>query len=243
MFLLSKAKLSTHIIEFMSNEWIRNSLISFGLILGLLVVARFLTNKQNTYISYTMAILLFITSIASPLRTYLSGHYSIAVDLPLHLCGISAILCSVLPFIKRKQGLFDFVFYTGIIGGVMGILTPQMTDYDGSLYVYFVFYIRHITIFVMPIFMLQNCNIKLSKQSMFRTFLILNVLLVFIMPFNFYIGGNYMYLAQPPQVDNPLVIGEWPYYVIWFEVFVVLLLIVLYNLSKISFKKRVEQAV
>ena len=52
-----------------------------------------------------------------------------------------------------------------------------------------------------------------------------------------------MYLARPPQVDNPLVVGEWPYYVIWFEVFVVLLLILLYNLTKISFKKRVEQAV
>jgi len=30
------------------------------------------------------------------------------------------------PFLKNKQGLFDFVFYTGIIGGIMGILTPQM---------------------------------------------------------------------------------------------------------------------
>ena len=63
------------------------------------------------------------------------------------------------------------------------------------------------------------------------------------MPFNFYIGGNYMYLAQPPQVENPLVIGPWPYYIIGFEVFVVLLLVLLYSLSKISLKKRVQQAV
>ena len=57
------------------------------------------------------------------------------------------------------------------------------------------------------------------------------------MPFNFYFGANYMYLAEPPKVNNPLIIGEWPYYVIWFEVFVVLLLLLLFYLSKISFRK------
>ena len=73
---------------------------------------------------------------------------------------------------KNKQGLFDFVFYTGIIGGVMGILTPQMSDYDGSFYVYFVYYIRHVFIFIIPIFMLQNFGLKPRKKSMVRTFLI-----------------------------------------------------------------------
>jgi hypothetical integral membrane protein (TIGR02206 family) len=184
-----------------------------------------------------MGIALFMSSIISPLRTYFVGNFSIAVDLPFHLCGISAFICSVVPFLKNKQRLFDFVFYTGIIGGIMGILTPQMSDYDGSFYVYFVFYMRHILIFTMPIYMLRNLGLSLTKKSMVRTFVILNLLLAFIMPFNFIVGGNYMYLAEPPQVNNPLIIGEWPYYVIWFEVFVVLLLLLLYYLSKISFRK------
>ena len=162
---------------------------------------------------------------------------------PAYICFLSLHAHVHIFLLKNKQPLFDFVFYTGIIGGFMGILTPQMSDYDGSFYVYFVFYIRHIFIFTMPIFMLQNLNLRPRKQSMLKTFLILNILLAFIMPFNFYIGGNYMYLAQPPQVENPLVIGPWPYYIIGFEVFVVLLLVLLYSLSKISLKKRVQQAV
>ena len=28
-------------------------------------------------------------------------------------------------------------------------------------------------------------------------------------------GGNYMYLARIPAVDNPIVFGEWPYYIIY----------------------------
>ena len=221
----------------MSEEWIRNTFFSTVIILALLVSSSYLKKQVNIYITYIMGIALFVSSITSPLRTYLAGNFSIAVDLPFHLCGISAFICSIMPFLKNKQGLFDFVFYTGIIGGIMGILTPQMSDYDGSFYVYFVFYMRHILIFTMPIYMLRNLGLSLTKKSMVRTFVILNILLAFIMPFKFIVGGNYMYLAEPPQVNNPLIIGEWPYYVIWFEVFVILLLVLLYYLSKISFRK------
>ena len=236
MFILSDTKAITYTIEILSEEWVRNTIVSFLIIFSILALARFSTKQQNIYFTYFMGVVIFLSSIISPIRTYISGNFSIAVDLPFHLCGISALICSVIPFVKKKQGLFDFVFYTGIIGGIMGILTPQMTDYDGSFYVYFVFYVRHIIIFTMPIFLLQNLNLKLSKKSMIKTFLILNLMLVFIMPFNFYTGGNYMYLAEPPQVNNPLVIGQWPIYILWFEVFVIIFLIILYNLSRISLK-------
>ena len=237
MYILSNTTNTNHIVEVMSEEWIRNTFFSTVIILALLVGSSYLKKQVNIYITYIMGIALFVSSITSPLRTYLAGNFSIAVDLPFHLCGISAFICSIMPFLKNKQGLFDFVFYTGIIGGIMGILTPQMSDYDGSFYVYFVFYMRHILIFTMPIYMLRNLGLSLTKKSMVRTFVILNILLAFIMPFNFIVGGNYMYLAEPPQVNNPLIIGEWPYYVIWFEVFVILLLVLLYYLSKISFRK------
>ena len=237
MDILSNITNTNHIVEVMSDEWIRNTFFSTVIIFVLLIGSSYLKKQVNIYITYIMGIALFLSSIISPLRTYFAGNFSIAVDLPFHLCGISAFICSVMPFLKNKQRLFDFVFYTGIIGGIMGILTPQMSDYDGSFYVYFVFYMRHILIFTMPIYMLRNLGLSLTKKSMVRTFVILNILLAFIMPFNFIVGGNYMYLAEPPQVNNPLIIGEWPYYVIWFEVFVILLLVLLYYLSKISFRK------
>ena len=243
MFILSDTKAITYTIEILSEEWVRNTIVSFLIIFSILALARFSTKQQNIYFTYFMGVVIFLSSIISPIRTYISGNFSIAVDLPFHLCGISALICSVIPFVKKKQGLFDFVFYTGIIGGIMGILTPQMTDYDGSFYVYFVFYVRHIIIFTMPIFLLQNLNLKLSKKSMIKTFLILNLMLVFIMPFNFYTGGNYMYLAEPPQVNNPLVIGQWPIYILWFEVFVIIFLIILYNLSRISLKYSAKNSV
>ena len=211
----------------------RNNIIALISMLLVLALGRFLNKKQNTYVLYAMGLILVFSSIYSPLRSYSMGDWNTATDLPLHLCGISGLICAILPFLKRKQLLFDFVFYTGIIGGIMSMLTPQMNSYDGSQFAYLEYYVRHSIILVMPIYLLQNYGMELTKKSMMRTFITLNVLLAIIMPFNFYVGGNYMYLAEPPQVDNPLVIGQWPYYVLWFEVFMIVLLLLLFYLSKI----------
>ena len=227
----------------MSDEWVRNNLTALALILAVLVVGRFLNKKQNTYVLYVMGAVLVFSSIYNPLRSFFLGDWNTATDLPLHLCGISGVICAVLPFLKRKQALFDFVYYTGIIGGVMSMLTPQMNSYDGSQFVYIEYYVRHSIILVMPIYLLQNYGMELSKKSMVKTFMNLNILLAIIMPFNFYVGGNYMYLAEPPQVKNPLVIGEWPYYVLWFEVFMVLLLLLLYYASKIRLNRNFKPTV
>ena len=50
-----------------------------------------------------MAVVLFLTSIVSPMRTYIMGNFSLAVDLPFHLCGISALICAVIPFLKSPE--------------------------------------------------------------------------------------------------------------------------------------------
>ena len=221
----------------MTEEWVRNNFIALISMLLVLVLGRFLNKKQNTYVLYSMGLILVFSSIYSPSRSYLMGDWNTATDLPLHLCGISGLICAILPFLKRKQVLFDFVFYTGIIGGIMSMLTPQMNSYDGSQFAYLEYYVRHSIILVMPIYLLQNYGMELTKKSMIRTFITLNILLAIIMPFNFYVGGNYMYLAEPPQVKNPLVIGEWPYYVLWFEVFMIVLLLVLFYSSKIRLRQ------
>lgn len=233
----SNSSYPIYIIEFMSEEWIRNNVVALISILAVLTSARFFSKQQNRYVTYIMGMILIFSSVFSPLRVYLLGDWNIATDLPLHLCGISGLICAVIPFLKHKQRLFDFVFYTGIIGGIMSMLTPQMNGYDGSLFAYGEYYLRHSIILIMPIYMLQNLDMRLSKDSIVRTFLALNILLAIIMPLNFAIGGNYMYLAEAPQVDNPLVIGEWPYYILWFEFFMVILLVLLFSLSRVPLFK------
>tara|TARA_B100000497_G_C7681871_1_gene412616 strand:+ start:179 stop:856 length:678 start_codon:yes stop_codon:yes gene_type:complete len=218
----------------MSDEWILNNSLVLLFIILFLVLGYFLSTKNNIRITYLMGVILFCSSVLTPLRTAVNGQWNIVTDLPLHLCGISGLICSFLPFIKRKQFLFDFVFYSGIIGGIMSVLTPQMNGFDGSCFSYLEYYVRHVLILLLPLFMFRNLGIQPSKYSTLRSFLILNILMVIIMPLNFYLGSNYMYLAEPPQVNNPLVIGVWPYYLLWFELFILGLMAAFYGLTRLK---------
>ena len=39
-------------------------------------------------------------------------------------------------------------------------------------------------------------------------------------------GGNYMYLARIPNVGNPFVFGEWPFYLIYLNIIGVILMLI-----------------
>ncbi len=83
---------------------------------------------------------------------------------------------------------------------------------------------------LVPLYMFYNLDYKLSKYSWLKTFGILNILMIFILPLNFLIGkgSNYMYLYEAPQIKNPLVFGDWPYYIINWEIIIIVLFYVTY---------------
>ena len=118
--------------------------------------------------------------------------------------------------------MFEFLFYAGIIGGIQAFLTPQINNFDGSNYEYIEYHFSHAGIILLPIFMYNYLNYEITKFSWLRVVLYLNVVLMIVMPLNFQIDSNYMYLAYPPNVNNPLIIGEWPYYVIYWEFIIVI---------------------
>ena len=142
------------------------------------------------------------------------------------------MICCVLPFIKKKEKLFEFVYYTGIIGGVMAILTPQMNYFDGTIRYFLNYYVSHSLIIILPIFMFLHLDMKLPRLSWFKLWVNLNILMAIIMPISFLLGSNYMYVNDPPQVDNPLVIGEWPYYILLWEVFILIIAYMTYSISR-----------
>jgi uncharacterized membrane protein YwaF len=42
-------------------------------------------------------------------------------------------------------------------------------------------------------------------------------------------GGNYMFLMEPPEVSNPLVFGEWPWYIINISIIGLILMCLAYT--------------
>ena len=230
---------STFAIEFMSNEWIRNASITIVLSSIYYYYIYNLEKNKITNILKISALVILTMTLSYHIILILNDLWTFKEDLPLHLCSVSALICCLIFFVKKKQYLFEFVFYCGIIGGLMAILTPQITLYDGNYFFYIMFYFKHASIIIIPILLMYKLKMKLSKYSWLKTFGGINILLAIVMPVNAALGSNYLYVAEPPIAKNPLILGTGentilglPDYVFGFEIILLLLLVLFYLIFK-----------
>lgn len=217
-----------YVIDLISVEGLRNFSITFILILFFLWSARFIELKNKIIFAKTISIITLIITVSNHIIDINNGNWDIYENLPLHLCSISNLIVCFILFIPKNQKLFEFLFYCGFWGGLMAILTAQINDYDGSLFKYIQYYTSHGTIIFMPLYMFYHLNYKLSKLSWLKLLLILNICMAIIIPINFKIGSNYMYLAEAPNIKNPLVYGDWPFYIINWEFIILILFYITY---------------
>lgn len=220
-----------YIIEFFSYEWVRNCLWTIFIIVTYLSVGKRMSVKHQQRMGILIALLLISTTITGHTRNIINGYWNFRVNLPLHLCSISNLIACFILFVPKNNRLFEFLYYAGIIGAFQAFLTPQINNFDGTNYEYLEYYLSHGGIMLLPIFMFKNLGYELSKFSWLKVVLYFNILLVIVMPLNFIIDSNYMYLAYVPDVSNPLIIGNWPYYILFWEIILVILTYILYVIS------------
>ena len=61
-------------------------------------------------------------------------------------------------------------------------------------------------------------KIKFSQKGIIQAFLFTNIIVLIVGPLNYFLHSNYIFLCIPPAVDNFLLIGEWPYYLLILEI-------------------------
>jgi len=216
---------SHYIIDPQSFEGFRNLIISSLIILLILFLSKYLNKNTKLTLAKAICILTIILTLYGHLIDVINDNWRLHEDLPFHLCSISNLITCIILFIPKNNRLFEFLFYCGFLGGLMAILTPQINYYDGGIFMYFEYYISHGIIILIPLYMFYHLEMKLSKYSWLKTFLILNIIMIIVMPLNSLIGSgsNYMYLSESPKIDNPLVFGDWPFYIVNWEIIVLIL--------------------
>ena len=223
-----------YVIEVFSGEWIRNTVLTILFITTYLFLGKFLGNKNKLIFAKAISIVLIFITITGHTRNIINGYWNPVDNIPLHLCSISNfIACFILfvPKISKDSKFFEFLYYAGIIGAFQAFFTPQINNFDGSNYEYIEWYLSHIGIMLLPIYMLKNLGFRLTKFSWLRVVAYLNILLIIIMPINYFIGSNYMYVNGRPEVNNPLIIGEWPIYIFFWEIIIIIFTYTLYVMS------------
>ena len=221
-------------LEFMSTDWILTVTCVIILIFIVLYIGYKLpASKKEKYAKFLAALMIGFFIVNHSLLFFL-GKWEISKELPVHLCSISGLICCFIMFIpkNKRQFLFEFLFYCGIIGGIQAIFTPLIDDYGGYNFFYIQFFFKHAMIIAFPIYFRNNLGMKLTKFSWLKTWVVLNIFMFILIPLNSFLGSNYMYVNVPPAVDNPMVIGEWPTYLYWWELFVLILILLVFVIGK-----------
>ena len=221
-------------VDFLSNSWTLTIICVIVLIFLVLFIGNKIDKSKKTLYAKILALIMLGFYITNHAILIAIGEWELSKELPFHLCTISGLICCFIMFIpeNNRQFLFEFLFYCGIIGGIQAILTPLIEDYGGYNFFYVQFFFKHAMIIAFPIYLRNNLGMKLTRLSWLKSFLVLNVLMIILIQINDILGSNYMYVNVPPAVENPLVIGEWPTYLYWWELFVLILILIVFFIAK-----------
>ena len=228
-------------IPIFSPEWFSANLITLGIMFlflfyGLKILD---TRNQRIRLGYLLGTILLVRFLFIHTYQIQIGIWDKLHSLPLHLCGIAAIISFILLF-RFNQFLYEFLILLGIPGAIQSLLTPELTlGYDKVLLVEY--FVSHGGIILSGLFLTFVLGHAPRFKSWIRIVVASQVLLISIHLFNIFLDSNYMYTRIKPIVDNILIIGEYPYYYIGFEIFGFLNIILFYYLfskstNKISLK-------
>jgi len=135
--------------------------------------------------------------------------------IPIHLCSFSQFIAAYTLFTKSQRG-FELAFYWAIAAAIQPILTPELdsTTIDTQ---FVIFFLSHGLIILSVIWLITIEKMQLRRQSLKEVIIFTNLLLIPIALVNWLLESNYMYICRKPAVENPLLIGEWPFYLLGFE--------------------------
>ena len=181
---------------------------------------------------YALAALLLVKH----LYLYQSGLWNVHDNLEMHLCGFSRIL-SILLLAFGARWAFYPLFFWGIVGGFHSLLTPELTSGD-TPFMYAEYYIVHGGIIIIPLYFVFARGWMIGKWTWAKVLGINILLMAPVGLINYLVDANYMFLCQRPMVDNPFIMGDWPFYIFGFLAAGVLH----YGVLTLLFWKRINKA-
>ena len=181
--------------------------------------------KTNTYFAY-FAILVYLTT---NIYTILIGDWTVQDFLPLHLCNISYFIC-ILVLLNKRKWMYEWTLLLALPSALNALITPELI-WGSSKWHIFEYYFMHGSLILVPLYLMFVMNYKLRLLSWWKTFLRAQIVVVIVFSLNLILGTNYMFLLSKPLVNNPLILGDWPFYILFVQLIGLLHIVVIYKLS------------
>ena len=202
-------------LEIFSMVWWQSNIVTLSIILFLLILGKWFSPENRTQLGKFIGVILISRAVGIHFYWDYLGIWTIESSLPLHLCGLSAILSGIVLF-WRKQWAYECLFFWGIPDAVHSLLTPEFTV-GTSGFLFYEYYLSHGGIILSAIYLTWVFGMKPRQGSWLKIFLYSQILLPFIAFINWIFNANYMFLCTKPIANNPFLIGEWPWYLLSIE--------------------------
>ncbi len=213
-------------IALFSKEWFLSSGLTILLIVIGIIIGRKLSIDQKERLGRITGWTLLGVALSGHLYLFWVNKWTIQSSLPLHLCGISAILSGIV-LLKRHQLAYECLYFWGIPGAFHSLLTPELTQ-GGEGYLYADYFLSHGGIILSALYLTMVLGMRPGVHSWWKIFLLTQVLALVIGSINWALNSNYMYLCHKPIADNPLVMGDWPWYIAVFELAAIVHFLLIY---------------
>tara|TARA_B100001750_G_C15446297_1_gene566369 strand:- start:310 stop:1008 length:699 start_codon:yes stop_codon:yes gene_type:complete len=215
---------------------------TFAIWLIVLFTGREILNSNQRRIFVLLLIVITISQeLIDDILRWNVGIWDVAEDLPLHMCGIS-FFTSTYALYKKNQTAFELSYFWGLAGAFQAIITPDPSRFvmDVSLFWNF---LSHGLIILNVLWLIIIDNMRCRLGSYINIIIITNGSLFIISIVNTILGGNYWFICEKPGGESPFIIGDWPLYLIGFEIAGIVLFGLLYIPMIILRKKDINFAI
>ncbi len=160
-----------------------------------------------------LAAVLAANELAWYVHAFRSGWVRPPHGLPLDLCDV-VLWLTVWALAAPRPALLEVVYYLGLAGSGMALLTPDPGDALGS-YAGAKFFVAHGGVVAAILFLVLAGALRPRPGSWGRVFLWVNAYAALVALFDWRFGTNYMYLREKPASASLLdALGPWPWYVL-----------------------------
>ena len=202
--------------------------VLFCFLFGMLLVkfSQKQSKKNQNLIGNLFAFSISITVIFGTFLNVLKGNFNYQENLPLHLCSFLALLIPILSY-TRKLLYFEVFFFLILAGTVQSLITPS--EYNYLNYPFFRYWYVHAGLVIFMMYAVFVYKMKPTLKSVGKSFLGMQLYMVFMFLINYLLGSNYFYTNRKPNATTLLdVFGDWPQYIFVVEIIVIPFFLLIY---------------
>ncbi|PDH47572.1 MAG: TIGR02206 family membrane protein [Bacteroidetes bacterium MED-G21] len=196
-------------------EWFFWNILTLFFILLLVLIPRNKSDKFKSNCTTFFALLMAFEYVFIQSYFVYKGIWTPQDSLPFHLCRLMLFNTIILLF-TRNQIAFELLLFIGMVGGFHSLMTPELT-HGSDLVLLIDYFLVHGGLVAAPLYCIFVLGMRPRKMAWLKSFFYLQFFVAVVAIIDYLLGANYMYLAVKPVVNNPFLIGNWPYYIIGLE--------------------------